>query len=745
MRIRISTKTAWIFALAMMVPVAMISAEEPSSKPDRANQKPRPAAAAGGDAAPLREFRLIQPTFRRSVQAGSLDLQPPSTLANTKADTEYFGIVATAATAGGKFMCDGGTGVAYLGYGSTGVQGEGSTGVRGEGAYYGVRGYGTTMGGYFTDSGASGYANLGYGDWGIYAAGDLGGGYFEDSNSSSYGYVGHGDYGVSGYGVDGVTGYGTSTGGVFEGITMGGYFETSAGSSTARVAYGSYGIDARGSFMGGYFADDDGSGSALLGYGDYGVEGHGSVGVSGLGTLGGGYFLDSNQSGYAWVGTQHSGIHGYGNIEGGYFNDLSSSVDAHVAYSTYKISGTGSVSFVQNHPFDPGSVIVYAAPEGDEVATYTRGTARLVSGEAQVSLGETFQWVTNPDIGLTAHVTPRGDCGGLYVASLTTEKMVVQEMNGGTSDITFDYLVYGLRIGFEESSVVQEKELEAYIPSMADHRRLYQRHPDLRGYNSFERFKGMHHAFDPKAELDLSRAHALRDAIIEFDPAVHELPGIHRRPEPEEHMPAAPAGGRDVVGIEPDHGERNPEVGAADAGTLIGGGTIPVDAGGNVYATSFRPSSQDLASLVDVSEVVKPGDVLVIDRDSPGMMRRSFGAHDTGVIGVVTAHAGVVLGMQPPVNGISRMRDSEIEGSVPGDDETASSPSHRAAVGLAGVVTCNVDADYGAVWPGDLLVTSPTPGHAMRADGPLPGTMLGKALEPLEEGTGAIRVLVMLR
>jgi hypothetical protein len=33
----------------------------------------------------------------------------------------------------------------------------------------------------------------------------------------------------------------------------------------------------------------------------------------------------------------------------------------------------------------------------------------------------------------------------------------------------------------------------------------------------------------------------------------------------------------------------------------------------------------------------------------------------------------------------------------------------------------------------------------MRADTPLPGTMLGKALEPLVEGTGAIRVLVMLR
>ena len=78
-----------------------------------------------------------------------------------------------------------------------------------------------------------------------------------------------------------------------------------------------------------------------------------------------------------------------------------------------------------------------------------------------------------------------------------------------------------------------------------------------------------------------------------------------------------------------------------------------------------------------------------------------------------------------------------------GDGST--SPSHRAAVALAGVVSCKVDATYGAIRPGDLLVTSPTPGHAMRAEVPLPGTMLGKALEPLDEGTGTIDVLVMLR
>jgi hypothetical protein len=56
-----------------------------------------------------------------------------------------------------------------------------------------------------------------------------------------------------------------------------------------------------------------------------------------------------------------------------------------------------------------------------------------------------------------------------------------------------------------------------------------------------------------------------------------------------------------------------------------------------------------------------------------------------------------------------------------------------------------VDAGYGEIRPGDLLTSSFTPGHAMRAVEIVSGTIVGKALEPLETGTGSIRVLVMPR
>ena len=76
-------------------------------------------------------------------------------------------------------------------------------------------------------------------------------------------------------------------------------------------------------------------------------------------------------------------------------------------------------------------------------------------------------------------------------------------------------------------------------------------------------------------------------------------------------------------------------------------------------------------------------------------------------------------------------------------------------VAQSGRVRVKVDAKYGAIKIGDLLVTSPTPGYAMRSR-PMrvggtssrlhrPGTLLGKALEALPNGKGEILVLLTLQ
>jgi len=127
------------------------------------------------------------------------------------------------------------------------------------------------------------------------------------------------------------------------------------------------------------------------------------------------------------------------------------------------------------------------ATESDELpgraarpaGTYARGNGRLVNGVARVPLGETFQWVTNPDIGLTAHLTPRGAATLLFVESLSTTELVVRGLE--ESDATFDYVVFGLRIGFEGASVVTDKTIESMIPSMKVERELFEREPELAG------------------------------------------------------------------------------------------------------------------------------------------------------------------------------------------------------------------------------------------------------------------------
>ena len=739
---KVCSKTAnWIVVLMLIVPGSVLHAEDPPSSQDQTGRNDQPASTAPIPPA-LRQALASSLREATSIGAKTIPTPPTGTWGIVSAgdggggifrdsDSEAeawlgssgYGISGYGSTAGGYFKDSDNSGYAYLGVGNYGIQASGTF----VGAYFedsdasgyayvaygnnGLQGFGTFSGGYFGDSDSSGYSYVGYGDRGIHALGSEMGGYFKDSNNSGYANVGEGDYGIRAYGNFG-----------------GGHFEDLNASGYADVGYGNYGIRAHGNYTGGYFRDLDGSGIVYVGYGDYGIQASGNAR--------GGYFYDANNSGYSYVAVGDVGIQGFGSLYGGSFYDTNASGFAQVGLGSYKILGTGAVSFVQNHPYDPSSVIVYASPEGDEAATYTRGTARLVDGEATVPLGETFKWVTNPDIGLTAHLTPRGEPIPLAVVELSTEEMTVRAPSGAPEGLEFDFMVYGLRIGFEELSIVQEKTQESYITSMADHRQLYERRPDLKNYNSLERFKGMNHAINPKAELNLSRAQALRDAIIEFDPAIHELPWP---PRPEE-MP--------VADLEPDEGKRegvqeHEQVRAAQAGHDRRPATghsnlsaaIPVDDEGNVYAPSFRPSSQDLASLVRVSETVERGDVLVIDTDRRGLMRRGSSAADNGVVGIVAAAPGVALG--------SELEIGQTE--APAEREQNSDFQLKVPVAFSGVVDCKVDASYGAVWTGNLLVTSPTPGHAMAQQAPLPGTVLGKALEPLQEGAGTIKVLVMLR
>lgn len=70
----------------------------------------------------------------------------------------------------------------------------------------------------------------------------------------------------------------------------------------------------------------------------------------------------------------------------------------------------------------------------------------------------------------------------------------------------------------------------------------------------------------------------------------------------------------------------------------------------------------------------------------------------------------------------------------------------RRPVALMGKVYCKVDASFAPIAIGDLLTTSSTPGHAMKAVDRAQafGATVGKALAPLQSGRGLIPILVAL-
>jgi hypothetical protein len=68
-------------------------------------------------------------------------------------------------------------------------------------------------------------------------------------------------------------------------------------------------------------------------------------------------------------------------------------------------------------------------------------------------------------------------------------------------------------------------------------------------------------------------------------------------------------------------------------------------------------------------------------------------------------------------------------------------------IALSGRVWVYADATRNPIAPGDLLTTSSTPGHAMKATSyrRAQGAIIGKAMSVLKSGRGLVLVLVTLQ
>jgi hypothetical protein len=173
--------------------------------------------------------------------------------------------------------------------------------------------------------------------------------------------------------------------------------------------------------------------------------------------------------------------------------------------------------------------------------------------------------------------------------------------------------------------------------------------------------------------------------------------------------------------------------GYADSNGLVVRGRLVVEGAGEAFLNgpmscqvlTIRGGADVAEPFVMPDEIVK-GSVVVIDEEHPGQLKLSTEAYDTRVAGIVSGANGI----QP---GIALHQEGVLEGGQ--------------NVALSGRVFVQADAAFGAIRPGDLLTTSDTPGHAMKATDPskAQGAILGKAMTSLVEGTGMILVLVTLQ
>jgi hypothetical protein len=94
------------------------------------------------------------------------------------------------------------------------------------------------------------------------------------------------------------------------------------------------------------------------------------------------------------------------------------------------------------------SVSEYSALESEPTIEDT-GDATLVNGVAQVALDRSFSNVIDTNAGYRVFVTPDGDCRGLYVASRSPGGFIVRELQGGRSDVPFEYRIVAKRFGVD--------------------------------------------------------------------------------------------------------------------------------------------------------------------------------------------------------------------------------------------------------------------------------------------------------
>ena len=111
-------------------------------------------------------------------------------------------------------------------------------------------------------------------------------------------------------------------------------------------------------------------------------------------------------------------------------------------------------------------VVLNKNANGDRIATYattslsvdvnTRGTAKLVNGEAFISFNEEYRNLVSENNPIIVTVSPTGESNGLYVASTNKDGFTVKENGNGSSSVVFNWIAIGEKKNQKSATVSRE-------------------------------------------------------------------------------------------------------------------------------------------------------------------------------------------------------------------------------------------------------------------------------------------------